>query len=257
MTTDERVAALGKRANRYRNTLVLVVSLVLSGCGGDDSSTASETQHLVIVSGDEQEAYFGQTIFWPLVVLLTDDEGKAMTGRRVDFMVVEGDGLLSSKVTVTDEAGMAATTLTLGDAPGQVLVQAQAFGSQEYVTFRAQAQSPPLREQLVGRWNHEGTDRNEIYIFKTNSGVELWDFSSPDEDPVDRSAAWPDVRVRIFRGSYRITGEFLEISFVEAQSNDPDDVSVPPSMISVEITIQENTLTFDTPGGKVHYTRQS
>ena len=115
-----------------------------------------------------------------------------------------------------------------------------------------------LREQLVGRWSHESPDRNEIYIFKANAGVELWDFSSPDDDPVDRAAAWPDVRVRIFRGTFRVTGKLLEVSFVEAQSNDPtDDVSVPPTTITVEITIKKDTLTFDKAGGRVYYTRQS
>ena len=115
-----------------------------------------------------------------------------------------------------------------------------------------------LREQLVGTWSHESADRNELYFFRADAGMQLWDFSSPSGGPVDRNAAWPDTRVRIFTGTYQVTGKLLGISFTQVQSSDPEDeVSVPPTTISVEIAIRKNTLTFDKPTGKVHYTRQS
>jgi len=115
-----------------------------------------------------------------------------------------------------------------------------------------------VREQLGGDWSHESADRNEVYVFKTNSAVELWDYSSTDGDPVNRDASWPDTRVRVFTGTYEVTGKLLGMSFTTVQSNDPnDDVAVPPTRISVEISIKKDTLTFDKAGGRVYYTRHN
>lgn len=115
-----------------------------------------------------------------------------------------------------------------------------------------------LRDELVGSWSHESADRNEIYVFMADPAVELWEFSSPSGGSVDRSAPWPETRVRIYTGTYQLTGNILGLSFTQAQSNDPDDaVSVPATRISVEITISRDTLTFDKTGGKVYYTRSN
>jgi len=112
-----------------------------------------------------------------------------------------------------------------------------------------------LRDQLIGSWSRIEMLANEVYTFKVDGRAQLQSYSSPSGGEIDRNAAFPATRVRVYEGTFSLVGNQLEISFTKASSNDPDDqVSPPATRKQVTISISRNTLTFDEPGGKVHYT---
>ena len=78
-------------------------------------------QAIVKISGDEQTAPAGEPLPAPLVVSVLDQNKGAYPGAPVTFEVTGGQGTLSRETTVTDSAGRAATTLTLGTGINTVL----------------------------------------------------------------------------------------------------------------------------------------
>jgi hypothetical protein len=92
---------------------------------------------LALVSGDGQTALPGTTLE-PFMVRVLDRAGSGVPGEGVSFRITEGEGSLSVDEALTDEDGLATTTLTLGQSMGEVKVEAAVFGldSQE---FRASA----------------------------------------------------------------------------------------------------------------------
>ena len=119
--------------------LLLLGGLVLlsMSCGKKSSGPSEpEVYSLTRISGDKQERTPG-TPLDPFVVLVTDDRGQAVKGRRVDFEIVQEQGHLSSASSITDDAGLASTVLTLGDQMGQVQVKATLSGYEESVVFTA------------------------------------------------------------------------------------------------------------------------
>lgn len=113
-----------------------------------------------------------------------------------------------------------------------------------------------LRGQLIGTWSREEAQANELYTFKVDGRAELKSYSSPSGGEVDRNAAFPATRVRVYEGTFRLVANQLDIFFTKASSNDPSDsVSPPADRRNLLITISRNTLTFDEAGGKVFYTR--
>ena len=113
-----------------------------------------------------------------------------------------------------------------------------------------------LHEQLLGSWNRVEEQGNELYIFKSDGGVELRRFFSPDGGPVDRNASYPTTLVRVFEGIYKVVNDKLTISFTHVYSNNPDDgIGVPAIDKVVEISIRRNTLTLDEPDGRRFYNR--
>lgn len=113
-----------------------------------------------------------------------------------------------------------------------------------------------LRDQLIGSWSRDDSEKNEIYTFKSDWKVELRDFASPTGGTVDRNATFPETRVRVFEGTYTLVGNLLTVFFTRAQSNDPADaVQVPTTERLAEISIARNTLTLTESDGKRFYIR--
>ena len=114
-----------------------------------------------------------------------------------------------------------------------------------------------LGEALVGEWSLETLAMNQVYTFKIDNTVQLYDYSSPSGGPVDRSASYPDMLLIRFSGTYSVVGNFLRISFTEALSNEPGAASpsLPPSDLRAEISIRGNTLTMKDSSGERIYTR--
>lgn len=89
---------------------------------------------LKITSGDDQQGSVGLPLVEPLAVLVLDQNGTAVSGVAVTFMVTTGGGTLSVKRAFTDVNGRAETMLTLGRQSGQIKVEAAVLGL-EPVTF--------------------------------------------------------------------------------------------------------------------------
>lgn len=102
-----------------------------AGLGPDTSQTfsiaAAAAESLVVVSGNAQNAPVGATLGQPFVVAVRDHFGNAIAGHAVTFKVTAGGGNFGGPDSVqvlTNAAGLASTTLTLG--PGETANTAEA-----------------------------------------------------------------------------------------------------------------------------------
>ena len=99
-----------------------------------------EPRMLTIVSGDLQEGSPQTPLGNPLVVLVRDQDGDALSGVDVTFRVTRGDGSLSRPTARTGRAGRAETTLTLASESGIHQVKASVVGFSSLTqTFTAAA----------------------------------------------------------------------------------------------------------------------
>ena len=114
-----------------------------------------EPRTLTIVSGDLQEGGLQTGLGNPLVVLVRDQYGNALSGVDVAFHVTRGGGRFSRTRARTNSAGRAETTLTLASEPGIHQVEANVVGFPALTqTFTAAATavckvpSPPRATRL-------------------------------------------------------------------------------------------------------------
>lgn len=99
------------------------------------------------VSGNNQQGAPRSTLPQPLVVQLSQppagaSAAKGLAGVVVTWAVTAGGGTLANAISVTDSAGRASNTLTLGPAAGTNTVRADVPGSAS-VQFTATAIAPP------------------------------------------------------------------------------------------------------------------
>ena len=96
-----------------------------TGCGGGNIAPPDDegTLALVIEAGDEQVGTVGQAVPSPLSVRVTA-AGAPRAGVHIAFAVQSGDAAVSSPESVTDDAGIASTTVVLGEHVGQIVVRA-------------------------------------------------------------------------------------------------------------------------------------
>ncbi|MGH2667617.1 MAG: Ig-like domain-containing protein [Gemmatimonadales bacterium] len=108
-------------------------------CG--DSSGPGAPALLVVAGGDGQAECVGATLPVPLRVTATGSNGEAFRGATISWAVIAGAASLAPSSSVTDVAGSAVTTLTLGGQVGPVTIRASAAGVTP-VTFSATARDP-------------------------------------------------------------------------------------------------------------------
>ena len=105
-----------------------------------ESQPQREPRMLTIVSGDLQEGGLQTALRNPLVVLVRDQDGDALSGVDVTFRVTRGDGSLSRPTARTGGTGRAETTLTLASESGIHQVEASVVGFSSLTqTFTAAA----------------------------------------------------------------------------------------------------------------------
>ena len=117
------------------NEYVYVLSGVFGPVGdklrngtGSGNGQKRDLRMLTIVSGDLQEGGPQTALGNPLVVLVRDQYGNALSGVDVTFRVTRGGGSLSRPTARTDRTGRAETTLTLASEPGIHQVEASVVG---------------------------------------------------------------------------------------------------------------------------------
>ena len=106
----------------------------------------SEPHKLVIVSGDNQEGVTGTQLPLRFVVRVEDINNYALPEQLVTFSIISGEGDLAITTFRTDSHGEAWTILTLGDIPGDNVVEAS-VGDVLPVRFRATAIA--IAEKLI------------------------------------------------------------------------------------------------------------
>ncbi len=125
------------------------------------TSPPPESTKLFIVSGYNQTGLIGEPLAEPFVVRVRDrsQDNKPLEGVRVTFTVLTGGGSLSTTTAITDQDGLAKTTLTLGNEAGTNTVEARAEGVSKGVTFSAEAMlsSPtPTSLSIISGDNQKG-----------------------------------------------------------------------------------------------------
>jgi uncharacterized protein (TIGR03437 family) len=80
--------------------------------------------NLSATGGDAQTAIVGQQFGQPLQVRVVDGSGTPLSGVSVSFSVTSGSATLGSSTATTNTQGIASTTITAGNTPGQIVVRA-------------------------------------------------------------------------------------------------------------------------------------
>jgi len=111
---------------RYRALMMIAAAFAgsVAGCRSDAPSGAlSEPAKFTLVSGDAQVGN-GTLLPTPLVVQVTDVEGRPKSGIVVTWAASDPTATLSATTSTTDDQGRAQVTWTLGTGPGRQTVTA-------------------------------------------------------------------------------------------------------------------------------------
>jgi hypothetical protein len=125
----------------------LAVLSIAAACGGSEPNETGPPAALAIASGNAQEGIAGQPLADPLVVKVTDAQGRPVSGIVVTFAVTAGGGSLLVESTQSNAEGLAEDLFTLGGPAGDVhrvearVVDATNSGTILTVTFTAVAQA--------------------------------------------------------------------------------------------------------------------
>jgi hypothetical protein len=150
--------ALGSMVGTY------AVTAAVSGVAGlqvvfTENATPAAATTLTLEGGNNQVAPVLTTLAAPLVVKVSDANGNAVSGVVVNFNLTSTPDsatgmLLGTSAVATDGAGLASTTLKLGDQLGDYVVVASAAGLAPSggVTFTATAGQPATTNPFDGHW---------------------------------------------------------------------------------------------------------
>lgn len=110
-------------------TLVGGALLTFSACSSEKSTGPGPVAAAVKTrAGDAQTGAVGAALSVPLAVVVTDKDGKTISGARVDWDVGPGSGTVAPTRSTTDARGVATTVWTLGTTAGTARVSAQVNG---------------------------------------------------------------------------------------------------------------------------------
>ena len=143
--------------------LAIIASFLMS-CD-KDSTTEPKTDTITMtkISGDGQAGVPGDTLSVPLTVLVNDNNGNILSGKRIDFKVLSGSASLSDSIVITNDTGKASTLVILGDEEGDVRVEAKVFGTDYHVIFNISANNlPPTSISIVSGNNQSGDPGDEL-----------------------------------------------------------------------------------------------
>ena len=92
-----------------------------------------------LVAGSNQRALAGKTLAQALVVRATNRKGGPASGKRVNFRLGEGQGLVDPASAVTDADGRARANWTLGSYPGRQALLASVENVDSALAIQAEA----------------------------------------------------------------------------------------------------------------------
>ncbi len=141
--------------------LVSIYALFVVSCD-KESPTEAENILLTKVSGDGQTGVPGDTLSAPLVVLVTDSNGRAVQGQWLEFRIIEGSANLSDSSVVTNEIGKAETKVIFGDQEGNIRVEAKMLNTNITVIFSASANNLPPESITIVNGNNQSGDPGDI-----------------------------------------------------------------------------------------------
>lgn len=108
----------------------VLAGALVAACSSDDGGTGANGPVLAKAnpSGDAQAGRPGDDLAADLRVIITDG-GAPVAGTTVNWAVTAGGGTVTPTSGPTDAAGIASTTATLGNTPGQMTIRATAAGT--------------------------------------------------------------------------------------------------------------------------------
>lgn len=128
--------------SRTRGVFSVAIAVIAVACESPAGPPAAPPPGAVsVVSGNGQVGLVGQALSVPLVVKVASSSGVAVKGAGVVFAVTTGTASVSPASTVTDTAGQAKTSVTLGSTPGTVVITATVTGTQLNAAFSVTAGS--------------------------------------------------------------------------------------------------------------------
>ena len=153
-TSDSAVAAINRfgvlRAPATRSAVRVIAR---TPSGASDSVTATFTPpatQLVLLAGGGQTDTVGSPLATPLAVQVRAADGIGVGGVAVRFRALPGGGTVADSLVVTDTAGRASTSATLGGALGPQSFEASVSGlAGSPVTFIATALAGPPTQLLA------------------------------------------------------------------------------------------------------------
>jgi YVTN family beta-propeller protein len=100
-----------------------LVLLALSSCDGSDPTPPPEpgtlATRLVIAEGNDQQGVVATLLAQPIVVRVTDDQGRPVPGQAVAFRVTSGGGVVNAGAGISDAFGHARDRWTLGTSTAE------------------------------------------------------------------------------------------------------------------------------------------
>lgn len=135
-----------RRLTPLLRTIALAFAVSLVGCGDGaagptdvEEPPADAPAGIGVVSGISQSGVVGTELAKPLVAKVVNRLGQPLSGVSITWVVESGGGSFSSGTSVTDQAGLARTTYTLGDTPGENSMLAVVAGTSLSARFLAMA----------------------------------------------------------------------------------------------------------------------
>jgi hypothetical protein len=137
--------------------VLLILVLAQPGCGSGDLLLPGHPTGLNPVSGDGQSGRVGSRLPDPLVVEVTDAEGRHVVGTAVEFTFASAipDGAVTPATATTDEEGRASAEVRLGTVEGEQPVEARVAGAADS-TLRARFTLTALPQDGGGGGNGGG-----------------------------------------------------------------------------------------------------
>ncbi|MFL5492778.1 MAG: Ig-like domain-containing protein [Gemmatimonadales bacterium] len=110
--------------------VLLILILIQPGCGSGDLLLPGGPTALTPVSGDGQSGVLGSRLPDPLVVEVSDEQGRRVAGATVDFVFAGDvpDGAVTPQTATTNEQGQASAEVQLGTVEGDQPVEARVAG---------------------------------------------------------------------------------------------------------------------------------
>ncbi len=143
--------------------LVLLL-FVAAGCGESGKGGPAPFVAIEIASGDGQTGRAGGGLHEPLTFRVRSEEGRPVAGATVSFRVTAGGGSVDRNSAVTDEAGTASVSWTLGSPPVWNRLRAETRGSS--VEARAWAEPGPEPQKELVALGPAGTESEGLAFWQ-------------------------------------------------------------------------------------------
>jgi uncharacterized protein (TIGR03437 family) len=198
------------------------------GFQGSVIITPGTAQQLAILSGNNQTGGAGGALPFPLLAMVRDACGNAVTGGQVTWKVTQGSATLTNVVGTSGSSGQVSAGVTFGQAAGQVTVTAT-LGTAAVVTFSLTSQAVVTSMTIVNGNNQSVTVGN---AFPQTLTVQIKDANNNPVTGVSVSFAISSGNASINPGSATTDSQGRASTTATAGSN-PGAITVTASYATV------------------------